>query len=40
MVQETKKKKKKKKKEEKNRVLKSTRKLFDAGDEIIDLFRK
>ena len=29
-----------KKIEEKNRVLKSVRKLFDARDEIIDLFRK
>ena len=31
---------KKKKKEEKNRVLKSAKKLFDARDDIIDLFEK
>ena len=39
MVQELKKK-KKKKIEEKNRVLKSAKKLFDARDDIIDLFEK
>ena len=33
-------KKKKKKLEEKNRVLKSAKKLFDARDDIIDLFEK
>ena len=32
--------KKKKKKEEKNRVLKSAKNLFDARDDIIDLFEK
>ena len=32
--------KKKKKKEEKNRVLKSAKKMFDARDDIIDLFEK
>ena len=40
MVQEIQKKKKKKKLEEKNRVLKSAKELFDARDDIIDLFEK